>query len=87
MELTTDKSDEIEFRIKKKIPDAQIEVINGGERHYSLIVISNVFEGLTQVKQHQLVYSAITDLMSGDNAPIHAIDRMDIRTAKDNPLD
>ncbi len=87
MDLTTDKSDEIEFRIKKKIPDAQIEVINSGERHYSLIVVSNVFEGLTQVKQHQLVYSAITDLLSGDNAPIHAIDRMDIRTETDISLD
>jgi stress-induced morphogen len=28
------------------------------------------------VQQHQLVYRAITPLMTGDAAPVHAIDRL-----------
>jgi len=74
-----DISVDVKQRIEKVIPGAQVEVINGGNGHFSLSVISEVFEGLSQVKQHQLVYSAITDLMSGATAPIHAIDKMDLR--------
>jgi len=80
MTLDTDISSKITSRIQSKIPDAQIEVICNAERHYSLTVISKMFADLSQVKRHQLVYSAITDLMSGDDAPVHAIDRMDVRT-------
>ena len=43
--------------------------------------ISEVFERLALIKQHQLVYSAITDLMAVANAPVHAIDKMDLRTS------
>ena len=74
-------SSEIKKRIETAIPGAQAEVIQGGDKHYALTVISSSFDGLAQVKQHQLVYAAITDLMSGDNAPIHAIDRMDLRVS------
>jgi hypothetical protein len=32
------------------------------------------------VKQQQLVYGAIAPLLRGDDAPVHAIDRMVTRT-------
>ncbi len=79
MSLTPDISDQIKQRIEEAIPNTQAEVICGSDRHYTLTVISSSFNGLTQVKQHQLVYTTIKDLMSGDDAPIHAIDRMDLR--------
>lgn len=72
-------SAEIQQRIETKIPNAKVQVINGSDKHYALIVISEIFKGMSQVKQHQLVYSAITDLMTGNDAPIHAIDKMDLR--------
>lgn len=74
-----DLSEQIRLRIESKIPDAQVEVVNTGIGHYSLTVISNVFEGLATVKQHQLVYSSFSDLMAGADAPVHAIDKMDLR--------
>jgi acid stress-induced BolA-like protein IbaG/YrbA len=81
MTIPSELSSEIKQRIETTIPGAQVEVVQGGDRHYALTVISSTFDGLPLVKQHQLVYSAITDLMAGDNAPIHAIDRMDLRVS------
>jgi len=81
MEFSSDIPSEIKQRIEQAIQNAQVEVITGGDRHYALIVSSKSFEGLAQVKQHQMVYAAIKDLMAGNDAPIHAIDKMDIRSS------
>jgi len=79
MEFSSDIPSEIKQRIELAISNAQVDVMVGGDRHYALIVTSKSFEGLTQVKQHQMVYAAIKDLMAGNDAPIHAIDKMEIR--------
>ncbi len=81
MELTSDLSSEIKKRIEESIENSQAKVICGGNKHYSLTVVSDSFNGLTQVKQHQLVYAAIKDLMAGNDAPIHAIDQMNLQTS------
>ena len=81
MTLPSDLTDKIKQRIETAIPNAQVDVMAGGDRHYALKVISESFDGLSQVKQHQLVYATIKDLMSGDEAPIHAIDKMDLRVS------
>jgi len=78
MQITSDISSEIKLRIEQAISNAQVEVTCGGDRHYTLTVISDSFEGLTLVKQHQLVYATIKDLMAGNDAPIHAIDSMNL---------
>ena len=51
-----------------------------GAGHFELDVVSEAFAGLSRVKQQQLVYGAIAPLLSGDAAPVHAIDRMVTRT-------
>jgi len=79
MEISSDISSEIKQRIEQSIENSQAEVLCGGNRHYSLTIISGAFAELSQVKQHQLVYSTIKDLMAGDDAPIHAIDQMNIQ--------
>lgn len=81
MELSSDLTSEIKSRIEKAISNAKVEVTSGGNRHYSLSVTADSFNGLAQVKQHQLVYAAIKDLMAGDDAPIHAIDKLDVLTS------
>lgn len=81
MEISSDISAEIKQLIEQAIANSQVEVLCGGNRHYTLTVTSNTFDGLSQVKQHQLVYAAIKDLMAGNDAPIHAIDQMHIKTS------
>lgn len=68
---------QIRERIAAEIPDAQIEVHCASPGHFEIRVVSNAFEDLPRVRQHQRVYTAITDLMSGDAPPIHAVDRLE----------
>lgn len=62
--------------VAAKIPDATVEVTIGSPGHYSLAVTSAVFAGKTPVAKQRLVYSAISHLMAGDAAPVHAIDTL-----------
>ena len=62
--------------VAAKIPDATVEVTIGSPGHYSLAVTSTVFAGKTPVAKQRLVYSAISHLMAGDAAPVHAIDTL-----------
>ena len=81
MTFSSDKAAEIKDRIETAIPEARVEVHAGSDRHYEISVISASFEGQSQVKQQQRVYASITDLMAGNDAPVHAIDRMDLRVS------
>ena len=64
--------------ISNTLPEgSEIEITSGGPRHFEIRVSSRAFEGLSRVKQQQLVYAAITDLMAGNDAPVHAIDRLE----------
>jgi stress-induced morphogen len=64
-------------RIEAAIPDASVEIQSGGPGHFEIKVSSRAFEGKSRVKQQQLVYGAITELMAGSNPPVHAVDRLD----------
>jgi acid stress-induced BolA-like protein IbaG/YrbA len=67
-------------RIEAALPGALVEVTPQSPGHFSLAVESAAFEGEPRVRQQQLVYAAIRELMEGDAAPVHAIDRMVTRT-------
>ncbi len=71
---------QIQRAIVSAIPNAAIDVVSGGPGHFEISVVSPIFEDKSRVQQHQLVYGAITHLMSGPQAPIHAVDRLDCRT-------
>ena len=62
--------------IASAIPDAQVEAVPGSPGHFELRVVSTTFDGQSMVQQQQRVYGAIKDLMHGDAAPVHAIDRL-----------
>lgn len=81
MSLTQDMCVEIKNRIEQAIPEAVVDVLPGSPGHYEIKAFSPAFAGLTAVKQQQLVYAAIKDLMAGDQAAVHAIDRMDLRAS------
>ena len=71
--------EEIEKAICTAIPDAEVSVTGGGG-HFTIEVISKEFEGKNIVQQQRLVYKAIWDLMKGDNAPLHAVDKLTCKT-------
>ena len=66
--------------IAASLPDAQIRVAANSPGHFEIEVTSAAFAGKSMVQQQQLVYAAIKELMAGDGAPVHAIDRLRTRT-------
>lgn len=65
----------IRSAIQSKLPGARVEVTGGGG-HYSLSVTAAEFAGKSMLATQRLVYGAIAHLMSGDRAPIHAVDTL-----------
>ena len=70
-------AEQIRQAIAGTLPDAVIDVRPQGPGHFEITVTDAAFEGLNRVKQQQLVYGAITDLMAGANPPVHAVDRLE----------
>ena len=64
---------EIEKLLKDAFPTAtiQVEDLAGDKNHYSAVITANEFKGLTRVKQHQLVYSALREELASE--AIHAL--------------
>ena len=71
--------DEVAAAIEAVIPGARARVAGGGG-HFSIEVVSDAFAGKRLVQRQRLVYGAITRFMSGDSAPLHAVDRLVCRT-------
>jgi acid stress-induced BolA-like protein IbaG/YrbA len=65
----------IRAAIVAKLPDAEVEV-SGGGGHFNIAVTSPVFAGKGMLESQRLVYGAITHLMKGDDAPVHAVDSL-----------
>ena len=58
--------------IKQKLVDSEVFVENlKGDDHLQVTVISSEFNGLSLVKQHQLVYSALKEELASE--AIHAL--------------
>ncbi|RZA15107.1 MAG: BolA family transcriptional regulator [Proteobacteria bacterium] len=66
------KAEDIIQRIQASIPSAQIRAhdLTGGGDHWQLHITASEFGGLSMIEQHQLVYKALGEWMSG---PIHAL--------------
>ncbi|MEP7206094.1 MAG: BolA family protein [Casimicrobiaceae bacterium] len=59
----------IEHSIASGLPCEHLEV-DGDGQHFRALVVSAVFEGLSKVKQHQLVYGALGERMREE---VHAL--------------
>ena len=67
----TTKSEVINL-ITKKLPNSKVLVENlNGNDHLQVTVISSEFNGLSLVKQHKLVYSALKEELASE--AIHAL--------------
>lgn len=70
--------------INDKLSPSVLNIINesfmhnvptGSESHFKLIVVSDEFKDLTNVKRHQLIYSTLNEIMDEIHAlSIHAFD-------------
>ena len=69
----------IEIKITNAITPTHLEVINeshmhnvppGSESHFKLVIVTNVFEGLSRVRRHQQINELLADELKGS---IHAL--------------
>ncbi len=63
---------ELKEKIERALPGAYVEVrdLTGGGDHFEALVVSPGFEGRSLVERHQVVYSALGELM---RAQVHAL--------------
>jgi len=69
-------TDAIRDAIRARIDDADTEVTGSGG-HYSIVVRSAAFAGKSLLDKQRLVMSAIAHLMKGEDAPVHAVDKLE----------
>jgi acid stress-induced BolA-like protein IbaG/YrbA len=65
--------------LREAIPDAEVAV-SGMGGHFEIRVVSEAFAGRNRLARQRLVLGAIAHLMKGDDAPVHAVDRIDTLT-------
>ncbi len=65
-------ADEIKRLIVSSIPDASIEIkdLMGDNNHYSATIKSKIFNGLSKIEQHKLVYKSLQGKMGNE---LHAL--------------
>ena len=63
---------EIEKMIKESIPDAKIEIkdLMGDNNHYSAVIKSSIFKGMSKINQHKLVYKSLKGKVGNE---LHAL--------------
>ena len=68
-------AEKIRDLIKKKFPQADIEIIDtaGDNNHYSATISAEEFKGKSRVEQHKMVYRALEGAMDGSNGILHAL--------------
>jgi stress-induced morphogen len=64
--------EEIKKLIISLIPDASIEIkdLMGDSNHYSALIKSKMFNGLSKIDQHKLVYKSLKGKMGNE---LHAL--------------
>jgi stress-induced morphogen len=65
-------AEELKQRIESALPgaSARVEDLTGGGDHFRAEVVSQRFDGLSRIQQHQLVYDVFGEEIGG---PIHAL--------------
>ena len=66
----------IKSAVEGAIDGAACEV-RGGGGHYEISVRAQAFHGQSLLNQQRMVLSAIAHLMKGEDAPVHAVDKIE----------
>ena len=66
------EQNKLENLLKEKFPNSKIiiEDLAGDNDHYSVFIESSLFNNLSKIKQHQLVYKSLDGLMDNE---LHAM--------------
>ena len=58
--------------LKEKIKDSKVFIqdMTGNDNHFNVIIISSIFEGLSLIEQHKLIYNVLNNMVTKD---IHAL--------------
>ena len=64
--------EEIKKLIKDTIPDATIEIkdLMGDNNHYAAVIKSSLFNNMSKIEQHKLVYKSLKGKMGNE---LHAL--------------
>tara|TARA_B100000945_G_scaffold262010_1_gene220446 strand:+ start:269 stop:514 length:246 start_codon:yes stop_codon:yes gene_type:complete len=62
----------IEQKLNEALEDAKIFIqdMTGTNDHFNIIIICDVFKGLSLIEQHRLIYNILTDMITKE---IHAL--------------
>lgn len=71
--------EQIAAAIREKLEGSEVAVTQNKGGHYSIDVVSKEFEGKNMLQSQRLVLSAVSHLMKGDGAPLHAVDSLKTR--------
>ena len=69
----------IKTAVEAAIAGATCEATGGGG-HFEIEVTAAAFVGKSLLDKQRMVLNAIAHLMKGDEAPVHAVDRITTRT-------
>jgi len=72
-------AEQLRTAIETELAGARAQVRAASPGHFEIEVSWDAFAGKSKLAQHQLVYRAIAPLLSGDQPPVHAIDRLDCK--------
>ena len=62
------QKEEIKKLIMTAIPDADIDIkdLMGDNNHYSAVIKSKVFKGMSKINQHKLIYKSLKGKMGNE---------------------
>lgn len=69
----------IKSAVEQAIAGCTCEV-SGGGGHWEIVATSSAFAGQSLLNKQRMVLNAIAHLMKGDDAPVHAVDKIETRT-------
>jgi acid stress-induced BolA-like protein IbaG/YrbA len=72
-------AERIEAALLEAIPGADVAV-RGMGGHFEIRVVSDAFVGGNRLSRQRRILGAIAPLMKGDDAPVHAVDRIEALT-------
>lgn len=71
--------DDIKSLLATALPDCDIQV-EGDGRHFNLVLVDKVFEGLRTIKRQQLVYGILNEHIA--NGSLHAVNMLTFTPAE-----
>ena len=60
--------EELKQHILEAIPDASVDIkdLMGDNNHYSAVIKSEVFKGMSKIEQHKLIYKSLKGKMGNE---------------------